>query len=282
MFDVKFVEAIAYALSRNVVLGDEYYLRMTPIQRQQAVSIAGLAQISQVEHVMELLNKQLESGGTFADFQKAVKAGDIDVKLSKARLDNIFRTNIQGAYGRGRWYQQQQNKSERPYLMREGINDIRQRPEHRVLDGLIRHIDDPIWQIYYAPNGFRCRCRIRSLTKKQAEEKGITTDDDLPNVPNDKGWIGGTPAQYTDRMAALVNQRIVETAVKYYGQSTNALGIAQRIDAAITIALAQEIPPLAELVDEAKKLLDDAPETPPPSKDDDNQAANKGGFLMGG
>ncbi len=269
MFDVKFVEAIAYALSRNVVLGDEYYLRMTPIQRQQAVSIAGLAQISQVEHVMDLVNKQLESGGTFADFQKAVKAGDVDIKLSKARLDNIFRTNIQGAYGRGRWYQQQQNKNERPYLMRDGVDDSRQRPEHRALDGLIRHIDDPIWQIYYAPSGFRCRCRIRSLTKKQAEEKGITTDDDLPNVPNDKGWIGGTPAQYTDRMAALVNQRIVETAVKYYGQSTNALGIAQRIDKAITIALAQEIPPLAELVDEAKKLLDDAPETPPPSKDDD-------------
>ena len=43
-FDVQFIEAIAYALNRNVVLPDNYYNVMTPIQRQQAVSIAGLAQ----------------------------------------------------------------------------------------------------------------------------------------------------------------------------------------------------------------------------------------------
>lgn len=155
-FDVKFIEAIAYALNRNVVLPDEYYDRMTPIQRQQAVSIAGLGQTEQIKHVMGLVNDQLDSGGTFADFQNAVKKGDIDINLPRHRLDNIFRTNIQGAYGRGRWYQQQQNKDERPYLMRDGINDIRQRPAHKVLDGVVRHIDDPFWQKHYAPDGYRC------------------------------------------------------------------------------------------------------------------------------
>ncbi|MGO2507242.1 MAG: phage minor head protein [Psychrobacter alimentarius] len=155
-FDVKFIEAIAYALNREVVLPDNYYNVMTPIQRQQAVSIAGLGQTEQIKHVMGLVNDQLDSGGTFADFQKAVKDGDIDINLPRHRLDNIFRTNIQGAYGRGRWYQQQQNKDERPYLMRDGINDIRQRPAHRVLNGVVRHIDDPFWQKHYAPDGYRC------------------------------------------------------------------------------------------------------------------------------
>ena len=73
-FDVKFIEAIAYALNREVVLPDEYYNVMTPIQRQQAVSIAGLAQTEQIKHVMGLVNEQLVDGGTFADFQKSVKA----------------------------------------------------------------------------------------------------------------------------------------------------------------------------------------------------------------
>ena len=155
-FDVQFIEAIAYALNRNVVLPDNYYNVMTPIQRQQAVSIAGLAQTEQIKHVMGLVNEQLVDGGTFADFQNAVKAGDIDINLPKHRLDNIFRTNIQGAYGRGRWYQQQANKVERPYLMRDGINDIRQRPAHKILDGVVRHIDDPFWQRHYAPDGYRC------------------------------------------------------------------------------------------------------------------------------
>ena len=256
-FNIPFVEAIAYALSRNVVLPDDYYGRMTPIQRQQAVSIAGLAQTEQIKHVMGLVNQQLVDGGTFADFQKAVASGDININLPKHRLDNIFRTNIQGAYGRGRWYQQQANKDERPYLMRDGINDIRQRPAHKILDGVVRHIDDPFWAVHYAPSGYRCRCVCRSLTKSQAESKGITVDDDLPNVPNDEGWIGGTPAQYTGNMNQLVNKSIAELAITYYKQSGAILEARQRIEAAITVMLAQPIPELAAMIDEAKKLIEE-------------------------
>lgn len=255
-FDVKFIEAIAYALNRNVVLPDNYYRRMTPIQRQQAVSIAGLGQVEQIKHVMGLVDNQLDGGGTFADFQNAVKKGDIDINLPRHRLDNIFRTNIQGAYGRGRWYQQQQNKDERPYLMRDGINDIRQRPAHRVLSGIIRHIDDPFWNIHYAPDDYRCRCVQRSLTKSQAEAKGITTDDDLPNV-NPQNGFGGTPAQYTNRMTTLVNNKIAELAITYYQQSGAILAARQRIEAAITVMLAQPVPELATLISEAQELIEE-------------------------
>ena len=188
-FKVKFIEALAYALSREVVLGDKYYQEMTAIQRQQAVSIAGLGQIEQVKHVMSLVNKQLDEGGTFADFQKAVKRGSVNVNLPDHRLDNIFRTNIQGAYGRGRWYQQQQNKDARPYLMRDGINDVRQRPSHQVLDGIIRLVDDPFWQKHYAPDGYRCRCIMRSLTREQAKAKGITEKRKLQRLRMMRGGL---------------------------------------------------------------------------------------------
>lgn len=254
-FDVKFIEAIAYALNRNVVLPDNYYNVMTPIQRQQAVSIAGLGQTEQIKHVMGLVNDQLDSGGTFADFQNAVKKGDIDINLPRHRLDNIFRTNIQGAYGRGRWYQQQQNKDERPYLMRDGINDSRQRPAHRILDGIIRPIDDPFWDIHYAPDDFKCRCHMRSLTKEQAEAKGITVDSDLPDI-NPQNGFGGTPAQYTNRMNKLVNDKIAELAITYYKQSDAILAARQRIEAAITVMLAQPVPELALMIDEAKELIE--------------------------
>lgn len=255
-WNVKFIEAIAYALNRNVVLPDEYYDRMTPIQRQQSVSIAGLGQTEQIKHVMGLVNDQLESGGTFADFQKAVKAGDIDINLPRHRLDNIFRTNIQGAYGRGRWYQQQQNKAERPYLMRDGINDSRQRPAHRILDGITRPIDDAFWDIHYAPDDFLCRCHMRSLTAEQAKAKGMTIDEQLPDVAPQNGF-GGTPAQYTNRMDALVNDKIAELAITYYQQSGVIFAAKERIESAITVMLAQPIPDLALMITEAEKLLED-------------------------
>lgn len=255
-WDIQFIEAIAYALNRNVVLPDDYYERMTPIQRQQSVSIAGLAQTEQIKHVMGLVNEQLIDGGTFADFQNAVKNGDININLPKHRLDNIFRTNIQGAYGRGRWYQQQQNKVERPYLIRDGINDSRQRESHRELDGIVRPIDDPFWDTHTAPSGFRCRCIMRSLTQAQAQAKGVTTDIGLPDVAPQNGF-GGTPAQYTNRMNKLVNDKIAELAITYFRQSGAILAARQRIEVAIATMLALPVPELAVLIDEAKELIEE-------------------------
>ncbi|WP_151834590.1 phage head morphogenesis protein, partial [Acinetobacter junii] len=62
------------------------------------------------------------------------------------------------------------------------------RPSHLALDGVIRHIDDPFWQKWYPPNGYRCRCTINAITEKQAIRKGITSNEDLPNVEPDAGW----------------------------------------------------------------------------------------------
>lgn len=256
-FDVQFIQAIAYALNREVVLPDNYYNIMTPLQRQQAVSIAGLAQTEQIKHVMGLVNNQLDNGGTYDDFKVAVLNGDIDINLPEYRLDNIFRTNIQGAYGRGRWYQQQENKVERPYLMRDGVNDNRQRPEHKILDGIIRPIDDAFWIESYPPDGYRCRCIARSLTKSQAEAKGITTDDKLPVVVNTEGF-GGNPSQYNERMTKLVNDKIAELAITYYKQSDAILAASARIESAIAVMLAQPVPELAAMITEAQALIDEA------------------------
>ena len=178
-------QAIQFARSRKVLLPAEYYsLDLTT--RQYASTVSYLAGLDQIESVLSSAYKVLESGGTFADFQKLVDESGIE--LSEAHLDNVFRTNIQNAYARGKWSHQQQNKDKRPYLEYMAINDSRVRPSHLALDGVIRHIDDPFWQKYYVPNGFRCRCTTTAITEKQAIRKGITSDDDLPDVQPDKGW----------------------------------------------------------------------------------------------
>lgn len=179
-------EAINYALSRNVVLPNDYYQKFTALQRAQSVSISGLTELSQIEHVMNQVNKSLINGSTFKDFQDAVKSGDIAINLPDHRLDNIFRTNLQVAYNRGRWDQQQRVKSSRPYLMYSAINDSRTRPAHRALNGTIRPIDDVFWSNHYAPLGYRCRCTTISLTEEQAAARGGVTEP--PDVSADSGW----------------------------------------------------------------------------------------------
>lgn len=153
MDDMTLSQAIQFARSRKVLLPAEYYsLDLT--SRQYASTVSYLAGLDQIESVLSSAYKVLESGGTFADFQKLVNESGIE--LSEAHLDNVFRTNIQNAYARGKWSHQQQNKDKRPYLEYIAINDSRVRPSHLALDGVIRHIDDPFWQKYYPPNGYRC------------------------------------------------------------------------------------------------------------------------------
>lgn len=185
MDNMTLLQAIAFARSKGVLLPADYYA-LDLNSRQYASTVSHLAGLDQIQSVLDSAYKVLESGGTFRDFQKLVEENGIE--LSEAHLDNVFRTNIQNAYAHGRWLHQQQNKNKRPYLEYFAINDKRARPSHLELDGVIRHIDDPFWQKWYPPNGYRCRCTINAITEKQAIRKGITSNEDLPSVEPDTGW----------------------------------------------------------------------------------------------
>ena len=153
MQPVTFLEALQYAHSKKVVLPDEFY-SMDLKTRQMATTVSFLSSLEQAESVIKSLNKTLASGGTFNDFQKLV--ADSEIVLPKHYLDNVFRTNIQSAYGHGRWQQQQRNKDKRQYLMYSAINDSRVRPAHLALNRIVLPIDHPFWLTHYPPLGFRC------------------------------------------------------------------------------------------------------------------------------
>jgi SPP1 gp7 family putative phage head morphogenesis protein len=166
-WNTPFNDAIQATVSRGVVLPDVYYGKLQGIHRQFAFSIADVAKVDQLQAVLDSLTHSLNTGGTFANWQRTV-----DVKalaMPDHRLDNIFRTNIQSAYNSGHWQQQLANKSTRPYLVYDAINDSRTRPSHKANDGIIRKIDDPIWKrIWFSRNVYRCRCRLISLSEEQA------------------------------------------------------------------------------------------------------------------
>lgn len=177
---------------------------MTSEQRRKAVSVAGLGSLEQVEHVIKQVNKSFENGETFEEFKKRVNNGEVKVDLPDYRLDNIYRSNIQSAYAHGRWQRQWLNREDRPYLMYDSLNDTRVRDSHLKLDGFIRHITDPVWQVLYVPNGYRCRCSIRALTAERAEKFGGETED-ISDFKPDKGWEN-SPVTYNGSMDELVSE----------------------------------------------------------------------------
>ena len=206
MKPITFLEALHFAQSRKIVLPDEFY-SMDLNTRQLATTVSFLSGIEQVETVIKSLNKTLAEGGTFNDFQKLVEENEI--VLSKHYLKNVFRTNIQTAYGHGRWQQQQKNKAKRPYLMYSAIDDTRVRPSHLALNRIIRHIDDPFWLLYYPPWSFMCRCTVIALTEKEAKKLGITSDEDLPQIAEDMGW-STSPLTFGE-MESVVDQKIADS-----------------------------------------------------------------------
>ncbi len=166
--------------------------------------------MSRSKRSLRQLNKAIADGGTFKDFQKLIKKSEI--VLPKHYLDNVFRTNIQNAYGHGRWIQQNRNKDRRPYLMYSAINDSRVRPSHLALNRIVLPIDHPFWLTRYPPIGHSVAVAVViAFTEKQALKYGITPDDKLPEVAEALDW-SSHPLQFGE-LESLVDKKIADSSL---------------------------------------------------------------------
>lgn len=126
--------------------------------------------------VYDSIGRAMESGQTRAGWKKELgqifdqKGWD---KLEGYALDNIFRTNIQSAYQAGRYRQMMEVADSRPWWQYSAINDGQTRLTHAALHGKIVRNDDPFWDTFYPPNGFRCRCTVKTLSTRQLERKNL-------------------------------------------------------------------------------------------------------------
>ena len=246
------IEALRVALARTPMLPQDYY-SLPPEARLNATTVSGLASLEQIRHVIDSLNQTLANGGTFADFQTAVRRRPDLLHLPDHRLDNVFRTNIQTAYNQGRMNQQLQD-TRRVYWMYSAINDSRTRPAHRAWNGTILHRDHPWWRTHIPPCGFRCRCSVISLTQAQAAKRGITPDGQIDSTPPDKGFAGQPStdaAAYRDLVEQAVRDAMndfPQSAAPAISQWRDSLTLAEQV----ADTLKRTMPTLGE--DVAKQL----------------------------
>lgn len=99
----------------------------------------------------------------FGEFRKdALKIyGTYNENWLKTEFDAVKRGTVSGK----KWLNIQRDKDIYPYLMYKTKGDKRVRDEHADLDGLIFHVDNPIWKTIYPPNGWNCRCYVVQLRK---------------------------------------------------------------------------------------------------------------------
>lgn len=185
--------AIAWFRDR-VPLGADEYAGLIEAERAYAMTIAGVAQADLVADVYDALERAVRDGTTLEEFQaevgdRLVAAWGGSVANPPARLETIFRTNVQSAYGRGRYRQMRAPavKRERPYWLFDGVEDDRQSEICEPLSGTIRPADDPWWASHQPPLHFNCRSTVQALSPEEAEEEG-GADDSAPRVDAQDGF----------------------------------------------------------------------------------------------
>jgi SPP1 gp7 family putative phage head morphogenesis protein len=167
----------------------------TELERAQADGVPKETFIKRLEPILQSRGwwgkRELENPET----------GELEkVQLGSAyRLENIYRTNIQSAYQAGRFKEQTRNRARRPFGQYVAVGDRRSRPSHLRLNGKVLPLDSPFWRSNYPPNGYGCRCRVRTLSEREVKREGLqiaTDDPDVTGFVPDKGFSGGVASAW--------------------------------------------------------------------------------------
>jgi SPP1 gp7 family putative phage head morphogenesis protein len=168
----------------KVPMSPSHFRALSDEAKTRAFAVSGIAKGDELTTIMQSIQKGLDSGIPYHDFKNEcsgmlARLGWSGAKINY-RLDNIFRTNIQTAYSVGRYKQMQEVRETRPYWQYSAVNDSRTRPTHAALNGKIFPADSPFWDIWYPPNGFRCRCGVVTLSADNVRDEKLRVEKDDP------------------------------------------------------------------------------------------------------
>jgi len=140
--------------------------------RDKSFELARIAVDDLLDEVKKEINSSLVEGTTLKEFQKSAssifkKFGYVGV--TPWRTETIYRTNMQGAYQSGRYNQMtdQAVLISRPFWRYVAVMDGATRLTHAAMNGRIFRNDHPIWDEWYPPNGFNCRCYVMTVSARQ-------------------------------------------------------------------------------------------------------------------
>ncbi|WP_208432549.1 phage minor head protein [Bartonella taylorii] len=91
---------------------------------------------------------------------------------SPRRLETVYWANTMSAHAAGEWERTQNNKEFLPYLTYALSSSEHKRLEHESWVGFTAPVDDPVWDWLYPPNGWRCKCSVRQVSRYEAEDLG--------------------------------------------------------------------------------------------------------------
>lgn len=199
-------EAVIRSLLSKIPLTREEFNTLETRYKNQAFVISRLSTARAIRRVQENMAEHLKRGGGFGEWRDQMDEMFASLGMEPQNsyyLENVYRTNVSSAYNAARWEQAQASSGLIALLEYHAILDARTRPNHRAMDGTKAPPDAQIWIEWYPPNGYRCRCRVVSITKYAAQRYGLKADIVYPDVKPDPGFeynpSQGLPPQFLNR-----------------------------------------------------------------------------------
>lgn len=183
-----FAEAIAY-LAQKTNTDTQTWLDIASEEHDSKFVVAG-AKGALLQDLREAVEAAIAEGITIQEFRQRFSSivearGWTHTGQRDWRARIIYNTNVRTAYAAGRYAQQHDPDVKRlqPYGQWVHGDSPHARPAHLALDGRVFSLDDPFWLTNYCPNGYGCKCRVRTLSDRQLERRSLKVE---------KGPVDGT------------------------------------------------------------------------------------------
>jgi len=181
---MSFKDAEDFFKERVPVTAKEFY-QLEDDYRNLAFTVGGYSKAELLKKFYDELLSAIEQGTTMYEFRNSMN-DFLETNgykgITPFQADNIFRTNVQTAYNVGHYKQMTSPGvlQARPYWQYDAVNDSHTRPSHLAMDGKVFPADSPVWDTWFPPNGFRCRCTVKTLSARQVEQMGLKVEQAVP------------------------------------------------------------------------------------------------------
>lgn len=180
--DFVFQNAVDFLESKEAV-DAKIYKQLAKRERDRAFTVSGYTSGEILNAFLKGLADAVESGSTMESFRERMSTFLADYgydSITPFHADVIFRTNVQTAYMAGHYESMREAAAFRPYWQYKTAGDGAVRESHAAMADRVYSADDPIWNIWYPPNGYRCRCTVISLSRAQVKKRGLSVQKAPP------------------------------------------------------------------------------------------------------
>jgi hypothetical protein len=184
--DLPFEEAISY-FKQKTRIPTERWSDVWKEAHARGFMVAGAASDALLKDFQDAIQKALSKGTSAGEFRK-----DFDAIVKRHgwkhtgkpgwRASIIYDTNMANAFAAGRYAQMSEPAVLKhfPYWQYRHTACANPRLMHLSWDGMTLRADDPWWDEHYPPNGWRCGCRVASVSREGLARMGKRDPDTAP------------------------------------------------------------------------------------------------------